>query len=207
MADRVLANQKIEPIWNTVVTKYIPDEKGEMRAVMLRNVKTNEERELPGCLRLCGDRSRSEHESVSRETRDRSGRLSDREASCRKQTSRRVHRRRRGGPRLQTSGHRGGLRLRRGDGSGKISRSAGELKNCANCRAGASPAICGRQAGRLPYNDRAVKICDLTQFYSPLSGGVKRYVHEKIDYIQAYSRRGRTRADRSGRENWKSCRE
>jgi alpha-1,6-mannosyltransferase len=29
-----------------------------------------------------------------------------------------------------------------------------------------------------------VKICDLTQFYSPLSGGVKRYVHEKIGYIQ-----------------------
>ena len=28
-----------------------------------------------------------------------------------------------------------------------------------------------------------MKICDLTQFYSPRSGGVKRYVHEKIDYI------------------------
>jgi alpha-1,6-mannosyltransferase len=32
-----------------------------------------------------------------------------------------------------------------------------------------------------------VKICDLTQFYSPLSGGVKRYVHEKIEFIQKYS--------------------
>jgi alpha-1,6-mannosyltransferase len=30
-----------------------------------------------------------------------------------------------------------------------------------------------------------MKICDLTQFYSPLSGGVKRYVHEKIRFIQA----------------------
>jgi alpha-1,6-mannosyltransferase len=29
-----------------------------------------------------------------------------------------------------------------------------------------------------------VKICDLTQFYSPVSGGVKRYVHEKIAYIR-----------------------
>jgi thioredoxin reductase (NADPH) len=47
MAGRVFANKKIEPIWDTVVTKYILDEKGEMRAVMLRNVKTNEERELP----------------------------------------------------------------------------------------------------------------------------------------------------------------
>src|SRR5260370_37345384 len=27
-------------------------------------------------------------------------------------------------------------------------------------------------------------MCDLTQFYSPVSGGVKRYLHEKIDYVQ-----------------------
>ena len=32
-----------------------------------------------------------------------------------------------------------------------------------------------------------MKICDLTQFYSPLSGGVKRYVHEKIAYIDEQS--------------------
>lgn len=32
-----------------------------------------------------------------------------------------------------------------------------------------------------------MKICDLTQFYSPVSGGVKRYVHEKISYIQSRS--------------------
>src|SRR5438874_5452213 len=30
-----------------------------------------------------------------------------------------------------------------------------------------------------------MKLCDLTQFYSPLSGGVKRYVHEKIAYLQS----------------------
>jgi alpha-1,6-mannosyltransferase len=30
-----------------------------------------------------------------------------------------------------------------------------------------------------------LKICDLTQFYSPLSGGVKRYVQEKIAFIQS----------------------
>src|SRR5438045_8407691 len=34
-------------------------------------------------------------------------------------------------------------------------------------------------------NDKSrMKICDLTQFYSPVSGGVKRYLHEKIDYVQ-----------------------
>src|SRR5215475_15833346 len=46
MQERVFANKKIELIWNTVVTQYIADEKGEMRAVRLRNVKTNEECEL-----------------------------------------------------------------------------------------------------------------------------------------------------------------
>ena len=32
-----------------------------------------------------------------------------------------------------------------------------------------------------------MKICDLTQFYSPVSGGVKRYLHEKISYLQAHT--------------------
>src|SRR2546430_12888607 len=51
MQARVFAHKKIEPIWDTVVTKYISDEKGEMSAVRLRNVKTNEERELEvGCV-------------------------------------------------------------------------------------------------------------------------------------------------------------
>jgi thioredoxin reductase (NADPH) len=46
MADRALASSKIEPIWNTVVTKYIPDEKGEMASVRLRNLITHEEQDL-----------------------------------------------------------------------------------------------------------------------------------------------------------------
>ncbi|MDQ6624517.1 MAG: FAD-dependent oxidoreductase, partial [Verrucomicrobiota bacterium] len=46
MADRVLACDSIEPIWNTVITQYIPDEKGEMSAVKLRNVETHEEKLL-----------------------------------------------------------------------------------------------------------------------------------------------------------------
>src|SRR3954453_23042296 len=46
MADRVLAHKKIEPIWNTVITRYIPDEKGEIWAVDLRNVITHEKRDL-----------------------------------------------------------------------------------------------------------------------------------------------------------------
>ncbi len=32
-----------------------------------------------------------------------------------------------------------------------------------------------------------MKICDVTQFYSPVSGGVKRYLSEKQDYISQYT--------------------
>jgi thioredoxin reductase (NADPH) len=46
MADRVLAHEKIAPIWNTIVTQYIANEKGEMAAVKLRNVQTHEEKLL-----------------------------------------------------------------------------------------------------------------------------------------------------------------
>lgn len=46
MADRVLACEKIEPIWNTVVKQYIPDEKGEMSAVLLQDTVTHAEKRL-----------------------------------------------------------------------------------------------------------------------------------------------------------------
>lgn len=32
-----------------------------------------------------------------------------------------------------------------------------------------------------------MKICDLTQFYSPVSGGVKRYLQEKVAYLHAHT--------------------
>jgi thioredoxin reductase (NADPH) len=46
MADRMLANPKIEPVWDTVVTEYLTDDSGEMRAVKLENVKTGAISEL-----------------------------------------------------------------------------------------------------------------------------------------------------------------
>ena len=46
MADRLLANEKIEPIWNTVITQYVADEKGEMSSVKLRNIETHAESQL-----------------------------------------------------------------------------------------------------------------------------------------------------------------
>jgi thioredoxin reductase (NADPH) len=47
MADRVAACEHIEPLWNTVVTQYIADERGEMSAVKLRDVNTHAESILP----------------------------------------------------------------------------------------------------------------------------------------------------------------
>lgn len=37
MADRALANPKIEPVWNSAITEYLTDETGEVRAVKLFN--------------------------------------------------------------------------------------------------------------------------------------------------------------------------
>jgi len=46
MADRALANPKIEPVWNSTVTEYLTDDAGEMRAVTLENLVTGEKSEL-----------------------------------------------------------------------------------------------------------------------------------------------------------------
>lgn len=46
MAERTLANPKIEPVWNSTVSDYLTDDQGEMRAVTLKNLITGGEREL-----------------------------------------------------------------------------------------------------------------------------------------------------------------
>ncbi|MCB1225965.1 MAG: FAD-dependent oxidoreductase, partial [Verrucomicrobiales bacterium] len=46
MAERTLANAKIEPVWNSVVTEYLTDEKGEMTRVRLRDTVAESESEL-----------------------------------------------------------------------------------------------------------------------------------------------------------------
>ena len=46
MADRALANEKIEPIWDSGLTAYNPGDDGKMRSVGLKNFKTGEESEL-----------------------------------------------------------------------------------------------------------------------------------------------------------------
>ena len=46
MAERTLALEKVEPVWNSVATEYLANDKGEMRAVKVRNLKTGLETEL-----------------------------------------------------------------------------------------------------------------------------------------------------------------
>jgi thioredoxin reductase (NADPH) len=46
MADRALANPKIEPVWNTVPVEYLSDADGEMRALKVRDAVTGAEREI-----------------------------------------------------------------------------------------------------------------------------------------------------------------
>lgn len=46
MAERALANPKIQPVWNSAVQDYLTTENNKMRAVRLTNLETNEESEL-----------------------------------------------------------------------------------------------------------------------------------------------------------------
>jgi thioredoxin reductase (NADPH) len=46
MAERALANPKIEPLWYSGVSEYLTDEKGEMRAIKLKNLVNGEESEV-----------------------------------------------------------------------------------------------------------------------------------------------------------------
>ncbi|MGD7652666.1 MAG: thioredoxin-disulfide reductase [Verrucomicrobiales bacterium] len=46
MADRALGNEKIEPVWDSVITEYLTDEKGDVRGLKLKNVKSGDESEL-----------------------------------------------------------------------------------------------------------------------------------------------------------------
>jgi thioredoxin reductase (NADPH) len=46
MADRTLANEKIKPVWDTVVTDVLDVKQDKVTGVKLKNVKTNEESTL-----------------------------------------------------------------------------------------------------------------------------------------------------------------
>lgn len=46
MADRALGNPKIEPVWNSTITKYLTDDQNEVSGIDLKNLETGEARQL-----------------------------------------------------------------------------------------------------------------------------------------------------------------
>ena len=46
MAERALANPKIEPLWNTTIVRYLVNDDGNVRGVVLRDTQNGAEREL-----------------------------------------------------------------------------------------------------------------------------------------------------------------
>ncbi|MEM9079409.1 MAG: thioredoxin-disulfide reductase [Verrucomicrobiota bacterium] len=46
MADRALAHEKIEPVWNSELTAYVPGENNKLAGVKIKNRQTGEEGEL-----------------------------------------------------------------------------------------------------------------------------------------------------------------
>lgn len=46
MADRVLANPKVQPIWHSTVSEYLTNEDGEMRAITVKNLQDGSESEV-----------------------------------------------------------------------------------------------------------------------------------------------------------------
>ncbi len=46
MADRTLSHKKIEPVWDTVVEEVLADEKGQARAVRVKQVKSGQSSEI-----------------------------------------------------------------------------------------------------------------------------------------------------------------
>ena len=47
MAERTLANEKITPVWNSVISGYITDDKGEVDGAILTDTRTGATSELP----------------------------------------------------------------------------------------------------------------------------------------------------------------
>jgi thioredoxin reductase (NADPH) len=46
MAKRLLAHEKVEPVWNSTIKEYLTDDKGDIRALLLENTQTGETSEL-----------------------------------------------------------------------------------------------------------------------------------------------------------------
>ncbi|PQJ29791.1 thioredoxin-disulfide reductase [Rubritalea profundi] len=77
MATRALANEKIEPVWNSTICEYLLDDNGRIRAVMLENTVdgTKSELELEGVFMAIGHNPNSKFLSEELVDKDESGYL------------------------------------------------------------------------------------------------------------------------------------
>ena len=77
MATRALANEKIEPVWNSTICEYLLDDNGRIRAVMLENTVdgTKSELELEGVFMAIGHNPNSKFLSEELVDKDGSGYL------------------------------------------------------------------------------------------------------------------------------------
>lgn len=77
MATRALANEKIEPVWNSTICEYLLDDNGRIRAVMLENTVdgTKSELELEGVFMAIGHNPNSTFLSEELVDKDESGYL------------------------------------------------------------------------------------------------------------------------------------
>ena len=115
MAERALNHPKIKPIWKTEVSRYLPDKKGEIEGVELRNVETGKLSSLGSEMCFRGDRPHAKHRTVQRKDRDGPERLPSPEEGHPNEPSRRIRRRRRGRSGLSPGRHRRRPRMRRSD--------------------------------------------------------------------------------------------
>ncbi len=114
MADRTLANEKVEPVWDTIVTEYLTDDKGAMRAVKLKNLKTGDESELEvKCVFVAIGHVPNTQFLEGLIELDDNGYIIQQPGSTRTNVEGDLRRRRRRRPRLPPGRHRRRQRLRR----------------------------------------------------------------------------------------------
>ena len=114
MAERTLANPKIKPIWDSVVTDVLDVKHDKVTGVRIKNLKTNAESTLDCAGRLRGHRPCSQHPTFQGRHRHGRKRLHHPQARQRDQCARRVCGRGLFGPCISAGHHRrrDGLRRR-----------------------------------------------------------------------------------------------
>ena len=180
MTARVLDHPKIEPIWNTVVAEYLTDDEGEMRAIRLQDTQGGADRKLEvKCVFVAIGHEPNTKPFAGKLDVDEEGYLLKTHGTA-TERARRV----RGGRRVRQgvpAGDLGGGRRLRG---GTRRRTLPHRIQRGTRRVSARPCLRAAAPAERPRRGH-LKICDLTQFYSPVSGGVKRYLAEKTAYLRA----------------------